>query len=97
MGDRFVYVLAERPEGPVKIGLANCPEDRIKDVRRAYGIPNLQIHYLCRHPLASQVETWCHYSIQNLRIDHRREWFDMTVEEAGALINELAYRWDINA
>lgn len=78
----YVYVLASNPDGPVKIGISNDPDRRVRQLQTGHAEPLRVLH---REPVgdaarAKAFETLIHRNVAHLR--RRGEWFAMSGEQA---------------
>lgn len=90
---RFLYVIAESADGPVKIGVANNPEKRLSQLQTgSSGELRLFHSEPCEADKASEVERRIH---QELR-PHRKkgEWFSIAVEQAVFEVTHGRIRWE---
>jgi Meiotically up-regulated gene 113 len=77
----FLYVIAARKEGPVKLGLSQDPQRRVRQLQTG-SAEQLVIHHVEE---VSDARVKLAESALHRMLGHRRmkgEWFNMTVEEA---------------
>lgn len=76
---KYVYVIASSDNGPVKIGVSNNPQKRLKTLQTGHPL-ELFLKHVEETSEAFKIETILHneYSIKGIR----GEWFDMTVKAA---------------
>lgn len=87
-----VYVVQEGDDGPLKIGSACHPLRRLSGLQagNCRKLRLVEIYNFGEQAAARRAETALHIAFGNRRID--REWFDLTVAEIRAGIDE-ALRW----
>lgn len=78
---QFLYIIAESPQGPCKIGIAGNPHQRLGNMQvgncRILTIASL---WECKRRSAEQMERLLHHLMAKQAM--RGEWFDISVEEA---------------
>lgn len=88
MSDRecYIYVISQGRDGPVKIGYAERPEARLRNLQ--VGNPNelrlVQTHLCSRRQVALEIESGLHDVLGNNRI--QGEWFNLSAEDAGGYV-----------
>ena len=89
---RFLYIIGYDKEGPVKIGISNKPERRLKQLQTGQDKQLVLFHVeeaVAKH--APVLERFVH-----AQIAHRRrsgEWFDICLEDAIAELKFSIIRW----
>lgn len=95
---QWVYVLSNPSmPGLVKIGYTNNdPDTRIKEINRATGIPTdfiVEFAFPCVN--GYEVEQLIHQELDDLRVNNRKEFFRVSVEDAMYLIQEIGEDYEI--
>ena len=96
---QWVYVLSNPSmPGMVKIGYTNGdPEGRVKEINRATGIPtNFIVEYAIPCVNGYEVEQLVHEALDNVRVNNRKEFFNINIEEAKHLLDEIGKPYIIN-
>lgn len=77
----FLYVIAARKEGPVKLGLSVHPEKRVRQLQTG-SAEQLTIHHVeeVSDERVKLAESALHRLLGHKRL--KGEWFNMSVEEA---------------
>jgi len=89
---QWVYVLTNPSmPGMVKIGYTNGdPEGRVKEINRATGIPtDFIVEYAIPCVNGYEVEQLIHEELNDVRVTNRKEFFNINVEEAKHLLDEI--------
>jgi len=89
---QWVYVLSNPSmPGMVKIGYTNGdPEGRVKEINRATGIPtDFVVEYAIPCVNGYEVEQLVHEALDNVRVSNRKEFFNINIEEAKHLLDEI--------
>lgn len=89
---QWVYVLSNPSmPGMLKIGYTNGdPEGRVKEINRATGIPtDFVVEYAIPCVNGYEVEQLVHEALDNVRVSNRKEFFNINIEEAKHLIDEI--------
>lgn len=83
-GFEYVYVIVERGSvKPVKIGRTTRPSLRVKDLNLG-NHRELEIAWQAQAVDSIDIEARAHMALRDKRI--RREWFDVTVNEAVSIL-----------
>ena len=96
-GDQSVYVL-ENPSMPgiLKIGYTKGdPNGRANQLSKATGVPTpykVVFSYNCFN--GERIERATHKHLKKYRINNDREFFNVTIEEAKKVINEIGGKYD---
>ena len=92
--NQWIYVLTnESMPGICKIGFTkNKPSDRAKQINSATGVPidfTVEYTYPCFN--AHDLEQEIHHYLQEegFRVNNKKEFFNVTVEQAKAVINKI--------
>lgn len=89
----FLYVIAAETTGPVKIGISNDPDKRLRQLQTGH-VASLSLHHA--EPIAAHkvktMERLLHRDMAHRRV--RGEWFGMTVDEARRQIAFTIMRYD---
>ena len=96
---QWVYVLSNPSmPGMVKIGYTNGdPEGRVKEINRATGIPtDFIVEYAIPCVNGYEVEQLIHEALDNVRVNNRKEFFNINIEEAKHLLDEIGKPYIIN-
>ena len=96
---QWVYVLSNPSmPGMVKIGYTNGdPEGRVKEINRATGIPtDFIVEYAIPCVNGYEVEQLVHEALDNVRVSNRKEFFNINIEEAKHLLDEIGKPYIIN-
>ena len=96
---QWVYVLSNPSmPGMVKIGYTNGdPEGRVKEINRATGIPtDFIVEYAIPCVNGYEVEQLVHEALDNVRVNNRKEFFNINIEEAKHLLDEIGKPYIIN-
>jgi hypothetical protein len=90
--ETFVYVIAARVEGPVKIGFSNNPQKRLRQLQTGHP-ERLHLHHTQGFPAkrVKVMEKIIHHTISYLR--QTGEWFDLSVEDAIAEVEFALIRY----
>ena len=93
-GCQWVYVLTNPTmPGLCKIGFTkNKPSDRVKQINSATGVPiNFEVAYTFPCFNAHDLEQEIHHYLQEegFRVNNKKEFFNISVDEAKAVINKL--------
>ena len=82
----------------VKIGYTNGdPEGRVKEINRATGIPtDFIVEYAIPCVNGYEVEQLVHEALDNVRVNNRKEFFNINIEEAKHLLDEIGKPYIIN-
>jgi hypothetical protein len=89
---QWVYVLSNTSmPGMVKIGYTNGdPDGRVKEINRATGIPtDFVVEYALPCVNGYEVEQLVHEALDDVRVNNRKEFFNINIEEAKHLIDEI--------
>jgi predicted GIY-YIG superfamily endonuclease len=77
----FIYVIAANPSGPVKLGISNNPEKRVRQLQTGHADTLYVFH---KEPVEQErvkiFERLLHRDNRHMRL--RGEWFNMSVEHA---------------
>jgi len=92
--NQWIYVLVnETMPGLCKIGFTkNKPSDRVKQINSATGVPiNFEVAYTFPCFNAHDLEQEIHHYLQEegFRVNNKKEFFNISIEEAKAVINKL--------
>jgi hypothetical protein len=82
MSNIYVIASSKTNSGPVKIGISNQPEKRLKQLQTAFP-EKLEIKYIEKLETklkARELEKYLHKDISHLK--SHGEWFNISVEEA---------------
>ena len=96
-GDQSVYIL-ENPSIPgiLKIGYTKGdPNDRANQLSKSTGVPTpykVVFSYSCFN--GERIERATHKHLKKYRINNDREFFNVTIEEAKKVINEIGGKYD---
>ena len=93
--NRFLYIIGSDNTSPIKLGIANNPKKRIKQLQTGNS-EKLSIHHTLQLPYDNcrTFERILHYSLRRYRL--KGEWFDMSPKEAFDYITFLMIHLDIN-
>jgi hypothetical protein len=86
MSNMYVISSANHDNGPVKIGISNKPENRLKQLQTGYP-EKICVKYI--EPLSDKVEARSLENKLHKDMKHYRaygEWFNMSVKEAIAFV-----------
>ena len=89
---QWVYILSNPSmPGMVKIGYTNGdPEGRVKEINRATGIPtDFVVEYALPCVNGYEVEQLVHEELINVRVNNRKEFFNINIEEAKHLLDKI--------
>lgn len=89
---QWVYVLSNPSmPGMVKIGYTNGdPEGRVKEINRATGIPtDFVVEYAIPCVNGYEVEQLVHEELNDVRVNNRKEFFNINIQEAKHLLDEI--------
>ena len=96
---QWVYVLSN-PSMPnmLKIGYTNGdPEGRVKEINRATGIPtDFVVEYALPCVNGYEVEQLVHNELETYRVSSKKEFFNINLEEAKQIINQIGKPYAIN-
>jgi len=95
---QWVYVLSNPSmPGMVKIGYTNNePDVRVKEINRATGIPtDFIVEFALPCVNGYEVEQLVHEELEDLRVNNRKEFFKISVEDAVYLIQEIGEDYEI--
>ena len=94
--DSWVYIMSNPTmPGYYKIGYTkNSPEERAKQISNATGVivpMKVEWAFHCYNGFALEQE--CHHKLEKYRVSNNREFFQMSLEEAKATVEELGERY----
>lgn len=95
---QWVYILSNPSmPGMVKIGYTNNePDVRVKEINRATGIPtDFVVEFALPCVNGYEVEQLVHEELEDLRVNNRKEFFKVSVEDAVYLIQEIGEDYEI--
>lgn len=95
---QWVYILSNPSmPGMVKIGYTNNePDVRVKEINRATGIPtDFVVEFALPCVNGYEVEQLVHEELEDLRVNNRKEFFKVSVEDAIYLIQEIGEDYEI--
>ena len=94
MTNQFMYAIASRETGPVKMGISADPDRRLRDLQTGHPEP-LTVYY--REPVAVDrvrlYERLLHRD--NAHTRRHGEWFNLSVEQATAYIIFTPIEYDL--
>lgn len=80
-GASFIYVIAESPEGPTKIGFSKDPARRVRQLQTGHARPLSVFHTEeIDDTMVRLMETAIHSVNRHRRLSG--EWYDLTVDDA---------------
>ena len=89
----YIYILSNvSMPGILKIGFTtNSPEDRVKDLSRATGVPTpFTVAFFMHVTSTSRAEREIHLKLDKYRVSANREFFTVPLQEAIKIIQEVA-------
>jgi hypothetical protein len=94
--DSWVYILSNKAQpGILKIGYTNKhPEERAKQISNSTGVAlpfDVEFAFHCYNGVSLEQE--CHDKLKEYRVNNNREFFQMSLEEAKATVQELGERY----
>jgi len=94
VGAQYIYILSnETMPGLVKIGFTkNLPSDRAKQINAATGVAldfNVEYFYPCFNAHALEGEIHAYLEHNGFRVNKKKEFFNITVEQAIAVIERI--------
>jgi hypothetical protein len=96
-GKDIIYIMSNPTiPGLLKIGFTSKPvEDRCKELSRATGVPvSFKIEYIFRvHGRGEEMEREIHRYLEHKRNSSRREFFDVTLDEAIDAIKKIGEKY----
>lgn len=96
-GKDIIYVMSNPSiPGLLKIGYTGLPiEKRQKDLSRATGVPTpFKVEYIFRlHGRGEELEREIHHYLEHKRNSSRREFFDVTLQEAIDAIKKVGEKY----
>lgn len=96
---QWVYVLSnESMPDMVKIGYTNkTPDERVGEINRATGVPtDFIVEYALPCVNGYEVEQLVHKELDDYRVNGKKEFFKLKVEEAKQLINAIGEPYTIS-
>jgi hypothetical protein len=95
-GDEYVYVLSNKSMPEIlKIGSTRlAPEQRAEQISKVTGVPeNFDIEWVYKCFKAELVEREVHKFFKKERVNTKREFFKITLEQAQSVIEEIGKKY----
>ena len=95
----YIYALTnESIPGQIKLGrTVNHPEDRAADLSSDTGVPTpFTVAYFVAVSDDVQAEKSIHRTFKRQRVNPKREFFEISVDEARAAMDKLTYRYPVD-
>lgn len=81
----MIYLISNS-KGQVKIGWSKHPQKRLKELQTG-NASKLRLEAV--YDLYNKYELRLHYILRDFKSRHKGEWFDVSVEDAKSIINEV--------